>query len=389
MSLQQVADRLARPITRAALSKYERGETVPRADRLVELGRVLGLPGSHFLEPPDGPDDRVEWLAHRKHSTLGKRQGERIQARAELSAGAYHRLLDLLHPREETRFPRPQSASTLHDAEEAAEALRARWELGGGPIESVVSCAEDAGALVLSWNDPARFDAISGRTGSGRPVIVLNLGCADDRRRFNIAHEFGHLVLETDSLEPREEENLAQRFAAAFIVPREAAYRELGRRRARITLAELEHLKTKYGFSMQAWTRRARDLGIITERTYRSWQLWFRSQDLRVRESADYLGHEMPNRLRILAIQALAEGLVDRTWVKTFCPDAVEQVIDDAQDSTLRNLLRKPAHERHKALEEAAANASGHYTNDPEVAEFLAFDDAPEEDDAPPSSPQR
>lgn len=383
MSLQQVAVRLARPMTRAALSKYERGETVPRAHVLVDLGRVLGLPGSHFLESPMDRDDVVKWVAYRKHRALGKRQGERIQAQAELAAGAYHRLLDLLHPGEEPRFPPPQNASTMHAAEEAAESLRTHWGLGSGPIDSVVSCAEDAGALVLAWKEHARFDALSGWTGSGRPVFVLNLDRPDDRRRFNLAHEFGHLVLETGSLEPREEEGLAHRFAAAFVVPREAAYHELGRRRARITVAELEFLKGKYGLSMQAWTRRARDLNIITERAYRSWQLWFRSQQRHVQETMNHMGQETPNRLRILAVQALAEGLVDRPWVESFCPDAARQAMDQARDSGLRTLLRKPAHERRTILEEAATDASDHYRDDPDVAEFLGFDDSTEDDDEP------
>lgn len=388
LSLQQVAELLSRPLTRAALSKYERGETVPRADVLVDLGRVLGFPGSHFLEVPEGREDRVEWVAYRKHGALGTRQAERIQARAELAAAAYHRLLDLLHPEEQARFPARRRASTMQDAEEAADSLRAEWGLGSGPIESVVSCAEDAGALVLGWEDHARFDALSGRTGSGRPVVVLNLERPKDRRRLDLGHELGHLVLDTGSVDPREEEELAHRFAAAFLVPREAAHRELGRRRARITVTELEHLKGKYGLSMPAWTRRARDLGILTERGYRSWQMWFHSQASRVRETVDDRRQETPSRLRILAVQALTEGLVDRTWVESFCPDAAQQASDDARESGLLALSWKPVEERLEVLEEAAATASDHYRDDPEVAEFLGFDDSVEDDDEPgrPSS---
>jgi Zn-dependent peptidase ImmA (M78 family) len=387
MSLQQVADRLARPVTRAALSKYERGETVPRADVLVDLGQVLGFPGSHFLEPPGERGDVVEWLGYRRQGAPGRRQSERIQAWAGLAAGAYDRLLDLLHPEEEVRFPPPRNATAAPDAEEAAESLRSRWGLGSGPIESVVACAEDAGALVLAWTDPARFDALTGRTGSSRPVIVLNLDRPEDRRRSSLAHELGRLVLEMSSLAQGEQQSLAHRFAAAFVAPREAALHELGRRRARITLAELEHLSAKYGLSVQAWIRRARDLGVITEQAHRGWQVRLRSQDL-VRETAGYAGQETPSRLRVLAVQALAEGLVDRTWVRSFCPEAAEQV-DDARESAWRALLRKPVEERRRILEEAADAASDAYTDDPELAEFLGFDDSTEDDDetGEPTSP--
>ena len=120
---------------------------MPRADVLLELGRVLSVPASYFLEerPPPG----VQWIAYRKHSRLGSRETERIQAGAELAAEAFLRLRELLHPGEEPAFPNPRRAGTVDDAEEAADSLRAAWGLGLGPVEGLVGRVEDAGALVL------------------------------------------------------------------------------------------------------------------------------------------------------------------------------------------------------------------------------------------------
>ncbi len=376
-SLQTLANQLARPVTRAALSKYEHGKTVPRADMLLDLARVLGVPSSYFLDSNGDTEVGIDWLAYRKHSSLGKREQARLQAHAEMSAGAFRRLLGLLHPGEESRFPTRTTATTEEEAEDAADSLRSHWGLGVSPIDSVVSCVEDAGALVLGWKDHAHFDALSGRTRSNRPVIVMNLDRPDDRRRFNLAHELGHLVLATSSLKPKDEETLAHRFAAAFLVPRAAAYHELGKRRVRITFAELEYLKTKYGFSMQAWTRRARDLGILSDQSYRGWQIWFRSKGLHKREPIAYRGHETPSRLRILAVQALAEGLVDSSWVGSFCPDAVA---DREQESPIRELVRQHVGDRRRTIEEAAAAAADDYRDDPDVASFLDFGDREEAD---------
>ncbi|PXF55416.1 MAG: hypothetical protein C4B58_15095 [Deltaproteobacteria bacterium] len=63
----------------------------------------------------------------------------------------------------------------------------------------------------------------------------------------------------------KEQESLANRFAAAFIVPPAVARQELGEHRRSLSFQELGILKRKHGLSMQAWMRRAFDLGIINE----------------------------------------------------------------------------------------------------------------------------
>jgi Zn-dependent peptidase ImmA (M78 family)/DNA-binding XRE family transcriptional regulator len=379
LSLQAVADRLSRPVTRAALSKYERGQVVPRADVLIDLARVLGLPPSHFLEGARGQAVSVRWVAYRKHSRLGAREHARIQARAEILGEAYLRLIDRLEPGFRRAVPQRKPARTLEDAEKAAAELRDRWKLGAGPIDDLVARVEDAGVLVLGWREGGRFDALSGWIGEGWPLVVLNLERPADRCRFNLAHEIGHLVIDASSLEASDEERLAHRFAAALLVPAEAARRELGTRRQQLTRAELEHLKGKYGVSMQAWTRRARDLGIVSEQTYRDWQIWFRSQALHVRESVDYTAEESPSRLEMLFVRALAERLVDLEWVRALCPEAATKV-ESAEGQGPAALLRTSDETRRAILEQAAAEAAADYETDPEVEEFLGFDDEEPED---------
>lgn len=373
LSLQEVANHLTKPVTRAALSKYERGEVFPRADVLLDLARILELAPSYFLEHPK-TDTQVRWLAYRKHSRLGVREAERIEAHAELLSEAYLRLLDLLEPGSSAPIPKRRVARSADDAEKAAAEMRSLWGLGDGPLEHLVDRAEDAGVLILGWNEDNRFDALSGWVGDSLPIVVLNLQRPSDRRRFNLAHELGHLVLDAASLAPADEERLAHRFAAAFLVPASAAHREVGVRRANLTVFELEQLKKKYGVSMQAWTRRVRDLGIITDTAYREWQIWFRSQGLHVRETAEYGMTEEPSRLRRLFVRALAERLVDREWVRQMYPQALEDASRDLSKAAAALARRKPE-ERAHALEQAAADAASDYEKDPEVTEFLSFDD--------------
>jgi Zn-dependent peptidase ImmA (M78 family) len=346
---------------------------LPRPSVLLQIALALDIPADHLLGAADSADAAIEWLTYRKHSRLGAKRQQQLEAMAEQRAEAFVHLLRLLHPDEEPALPPARPAARLEDAEEAALDLRSRWGLGRRPIERLVPLVEDAGALVIESPVEDRFDALSGRTRRGLAVVVLNLDRPSDRLRFNLAHELGHLLLDCRKLEAREEEQLANRFAAAFLVPAEAARRELGSHRTRLSTAELEHLKRKYGFSMQAWTYRARELGIITEPVFRDWQVWFRSRGLRVRESAEYAGEERPQRLGVLCMQALTEHAVHPTWVDANFPELRGRfgAAPGARESLVGQLRRLSPEQRERILAASAERAAADCERDPEIREWL------------------
>jgi Zn-dependent peptidase ImmA (M78 family) len=377
LTLEQLAERAGNVVTKAALSKYERGGAMPRPTVLVEVARALELPASHFLGTADPEHSAIRWLASSKHGRLGARQRVRLEALAEQRIDAFLHLMRLLHPGESPRLPPASSASTPENAELAALQLRDLWGLGYGPIERLLSRIEDAGALVIESPFDERFDALSGRTRDGFAVIMLNLREEVDQVRFDLAHELGRLLLDCKTLRPKEEEQLAQRFAASFLVPAEAARHELGRRRTNLSTAELEHLERKYGISVQAWISRARDLGIITESVYREWQSRLRSQQTLVRESANYEINERPQRLRMLCLQALAERVIDTAWIRSHCPEVDEHTTpsEASTESKIQRLLRLPAEQRNRILAAAAEQTAADYENDPAIREWLELDE--------------
>jgi Zn-dependent peptidase ImmA (M78 family) len=91
----------------------------------------------------------------------------------------------------------------------------------------------------------------------------------DDRARlrFDSAHELGHLVLHADP-EPgnRTLERQADAFAGALLMPRDEILEELPRRWDFRTFAAL---KRRWGVSLAALLHRARELGRLTENSYR------------------------------------------------------------------------------------------------------------------------
>ncbi|MEU3002604.1 ImmA/IrrE family metallo-endopeptidase [Streptomyces sp. NPDC006995] len=167
--------------------------------------------------------------------------------------------------------------------EQAARLLRKHWDIPTGPIDHLVRMAENRGVLVVySPSQTAAVDAYSFETDN-RPTVVLNPTKNDYfRQRFDVAHELGHLVIHVDS-EPgdRITENQANRFAAEFLMPSDEMRDLLPSKADWRTLGAL---KADWNVSPQALLYRSRQLGVMSDVTYRNAVLYLSSKGWRRRE---------------------------------------------------------------------------------------------------------
>jgi Zn-dependent peptidase ImmA (M78 family)/transcriptional regulator with XRE-family HTH domain len=365
MTQDDVVDALAAEgvsLTKAGLSKYERGGSTPKASVLRALGRVLGVDSSYFLEEPDF---EMRWLAFRKASRLGKSKQQRVKALAESQLEVFLTLRHALEPMaSEAKLPPRAPVREPEVAERAAESLRHCWLLGDQPIESVTAAIEDGGGVVVhAGGDQDLFDGLSGWANETVPVVVVSSAVSDDRRRFSLAHELGHLFMDVGEVDKKTEEKLAHRFAAAFLVTAATARRELGTKRRHLDVRELAMLKRKHGLSMQAWIFRAADLGIIEQSHARTLFAEMSARGWRREEPADFHGHERPQKLRQLTIRALAEGLLTHLQAERICPGVTRNVDEKELVGPLdaRSFLRMPKGERDRLVQQAAALVADEY----------------------------
>lgn len=351
-------------LTKAGLSKYERGGSLPKPSVLRALAKVFGVTADFFLEEPSV---NVQWLAFRKASSLKLSDQFRIKTVAAAQVEAFVMLQHALEPKRELH-PAPRTRVTSpEDAETAADKLRKSWRLGDQPIESVTRTIEDAGGIVVESSDAAGFfDGLSGWVDKTTPIVVVNSGATDDRRRFSLAHELGHLFMDVGDADPKTEEKLAHRFAAAFLVPAATAKRELGDKRRHLDLRELALLKLKHGLSMQAWVYRAVDLGIIDQSHCRNLFAEFSSKGWRKEEPVKFEGKEKPTKLRQLTVRAFAEGLLTVSQAERICPDVMQDCTDArpyvAGSMDARSLMKLPKAERDRLMEQAATLVQGDYS---------------------------
>jgi len=381
LSMDQLVTRMDHFLTKQAISKYETGKSVPGPEVLVRLAEVLGVKTSYFLQEPKV---NVEFIAYRKHSRLPKAESGRLQARISNYLESYHSLATLFPVSERKtgrrtiRIPKQWQAKSIEDAERIARELRGDWKIGLDPIENLVETLEDHDAAVLALDADERFDGISAwamvRDDDEQkiPVLVTNAGMPGDRQRFNLAHELGHLVIKPK--QTKEDEDIAHRFAAAFLVPDEAAYKELGRSRSRIEFDELLLLKHKYGMSMQAWLRRAKDLEIISFSWYKNTLVTFRKHGWHKHEPGERVESEQPIRFRQFVLRAMAEGIISRERAEELHPGIVSINNKEQKMSRIKNFAALPLDERRKLLEAAAERAAHEYETDKELTAFTDLD---------------
>lgn len=361
-SLDQLAAK-AGCVTKAMLSKYERGASMPSREVLQKLAATLGVSSSTLLTENSV---RVEFVAFRKTNGLSVKEAHRI--RAEVEWRLRHRW-DLMRIVGETPVPTtlPRlGADTASVAEAHAGMLRQAWGLGVGPLSNLTNLLEDNGFEIVVVQAAPGFSGVSAWVNDAHPVVVVQKRDNDGaRQRMDLAHELAHLIGRPSG--QADEEDYAKLFAGAFLFPETAVRREFPVRRNRITLAELKAIKAKYGISFEGMLYRLRELGILSQEGYR-W--WYEAGAIRKKEMTEALVPvEMPSHPIRLASRALTEGLIGLAEIAEGGDVAVDDLKEQAPKSraTLQQQFMRMTHaQRKQVIREEAERLAEHFTAHPE-----------------------
>ena len=150
LSLQGLADRLERPITRQALSRYETGASQPSPTRIADLAAALNVQPSSLLTESSV---EIRWEAYRKLAKLSKSRQEQLTALAVQRLEGELRLRELFHLSDRHDLPGPIEVRDLSDCDYAAAAVRMRWNLGDRPVDSLIDLIEEHGGAVVALSE--------------------------------------------------------------------------------------------------------------------------------------------------------------------------------------------------------------------------------------------
>lgn len=310
LSLRALAEQA--DVSAMAISKYERNEMTPGSDILLRLARALKVRVEYFFRLETAELEDVEF---RKRASLSKSDERQIIADVQDRLERWQALDEIFPPSEEMRFriPRnvPAQITDGDDIECAALAVREAWELGHNPIPELVDTLEEHGVrvIVTPHIGEERFDGLSARSGQ-MPVIAIGSAWPGDRQRFTLAHELGHLMMQGHLAEALDPEKACDRFAGAFLAPRNIVIESLGAKRRWIEPRELLLLKHEYGLSMAGWTYRVRDLGILDKTTHGRYWGFLRKQGWHKHEPGPPYPSETSRLFEKRVYHALAEDWV-------------------------------------------------------------------------------
>jgi len=318
LSLRELSAKMDRPVSAQAIGKYERDEDMPSSGVLINLAKALDVTVDYLLSE-DGLV--LEGVEFRKKPSTSAREEAAIEARALHFLERYLEVEDLLHLRSiDWEKPRsaPHPVGDPRDAEDAARSVREDWGLGNDPIPQLAELLEERGVKVISLkleNIDGLAARVSRKSQMAARVVVVNGKDWSERKRFTMAHELGHMVIDpSKSLSDVEVEKAAHRFAGAFLMPADIMRAELGINRSSMSLGELVQIKKRFGVSLQAVAYRCKDLGILKQKAFSD---LFRVFTMRGWRKAPYKepGYmlpevEEPKRFERLCYRALTEQMI-------------------------------------------------------------------------------
>lgn len=317
-SLRDLEAAIGNLVTAQAIGKYERDEDMPSSGVLSALARALSVSEDYLLATDEMVLDGVEF---RKRGISSKREEAFVEGRALHLLERYLTVEDALRLASVVwdRPPEvPYPIKDMADVDTAARAIRTHWGLGIDPIPNLSELLEERGIKVLSV-DLTDIDGLTANVKRKNcepvPVIVIRANTWAERKRFTLAHELGHMLMQVGP--GVDAEKAANRFAGAFLMPAEALWREIGKDRTAISFGELAQLKELFGASFQAITYRCYDLGILNQAAYKRLFQAFNEQGWRKdpfkEPGALAPEKEQPQRMERLTFRALAEQLISES----------------------------------------------------------------------------
>jgi Zn-dependent peptidase ImmA (M78 family)/transcriptional regulator with XRE-family HTH domain len=316
MKQTELAEKMGR--TPATISKWESGiyGQAPDGNAITSLSDILGVEKAWFCKFMPRYEGVAFFRSLKSELYLAR---DKISARLKFVYEIFHAL------DQRVEFPdvdipdlmRGRDYKTLRpeDIDVIADELRDYWMLGDDPVDDLMVVIENSGIIVGEDHvDSSKLDGVSQWIGQ-RPFMLL----AKDkdggvRRRFDAAHELGHIVMHqavkdddiANHLNLIEEQ--AMIFAGAFLLPASAFSSDV----TDATLDVLANIKPKWKVSIGAMIKRLGTLNLITSDHQRNLWKYYSYRKWRGNEPYDdRLEVERPTNIRTAIEMVALDGAVE------------------------------------------------------------------------------
>ncbi len=251
-------------VTSVTISRIKAGENQPDIQTVKALSTVLKYPIDFFYQ------DDLDIISKESASFRSLKATTAKERHAALSASSLafevNDWIDNKFNLPETNIPDLSDLSS--EPEMAALNLRSMWGLGERPVGNLIRLLESKGVRFFSlFENNQNVDAYC-CWRRDTPFIFLNTMKSAERKRFDIAHELGHLALHYKNNSGHSEaEREADAFASAFLMPSSDIFSNLPKF---IAVDSLIHAKKRWRVSLMALAYRLHKLGIVSDWQYRT-----------------------------------------------------------------------------------------------------------------------
>ena len=251
-------------LSQSNLSKFEMGVGQLSDEVKQRIIDYLDFPAAFYEQ---SISNNVENAHYRKKAGITKKEKEYIERSNKLIGYIIDQMSQSIE------FPafslKPLDLQDGYTPEYVAQFTRRFIGVMQGAIRDICTTLEKYGVIIVEQYDYGEgFDGVSFITDHGIPVIVINGNRSNDRKRLDIAHELGHILMhlfpDIPIPEYRDKEKEAFAFAAEFLMPE----KEIRNSLARLKLSYLLPLKQYWLTSMASIVHRAKDLDCIDKNWY-------------------------------------------------------------------------------------------------------------------------
>lgn len=258
-------------LSQSNLSKFEKGFDVLSNKIIDKMIEKLDFPRQFFDKKIY---NTIEISHYRKKTTLAKRKVQEFELMCQIIGNIIDEMdqtLDWI----DFKFT-PLNYEEGYTPEISANEARKRLGLDRDEaVKEIFRLFESNGIIIYEIDADEKIDGVSFLTKKGYPVIIINKNFSNDRKRFTLAHELGHILMHYSfpipSYRESEVEKEANRFASEFLMPKEAIRNQL----YNLKLSDLGQLKTYWLTSMRSMIYKAYELGCIDQNRYKFFNIEF------------------------------------------------------------------------------------------------------------------
>ena len=328
-TMEELAQSVQPTVSRQAINKYEKGQSMPDSRMLISLGMALGVKPDYFFRPFTVEVDKVMF---RKKSKFSEKDALSVKEKVREELERYLEAEQLCGVEACFKLDK-QAVSTDSDAANAAYDIRELLGLGVDGISNVIEVLEDNGIKIIEVSEDDSFEGLSGYANDNIPLIVINSRLDNEHKRFTLLHELGHLVMKfDDNVSAKEIENLCNIFASELLLPSSVLIARLGKNRHDISLAELTDIQKHFGISIDSIMASLNRNGVITGRRYEGYQKKKKSYpDFRALVEKSVSIPETSGRFVRMVYRALADEIISLGKAAALLNTSVDNVKNHLQ----------------------------------------------------------